>query len=177
MGPSQLTLTKEFDLDSILIRPAKESEAAQLSEIAIEAKSHWNYPPELIETWRAGMEITPDTIRDQQILVAESSENITGFAGLSFADGTIAELTDLWVLPKEMGKGIGNLLLRRAIDVARKAGVQTVKIASDPNAQSFYERFGAQQIGWQDSKPTGRQLPVLAITLNHDSTNPNKEMK
>ena len=155
----------EPDLDSILIRPAKEAEAAELSEIAIKAKSHWNYADELIETWRPEMEITAATICNQEILVAESEGKVAGFAGLSFEDPLEAELTDLWVLPSRMGKGIGGLLLKNAVDIARKAGAKTVKIASDPHAKSFYEHHGALQVGWQDSIPAGRQLPILKIHL------------
>jgi hypothetical protein len=48
---------------------------------------------------------------------------------------------------------------------ARAAGVEELRVVSDPNAAGFYLRMGACQVGEQASVPVGRRLPVLVIPL------------
>ena len=45
------------------IRPAHPEEAAQISELALRSKSHWDYAPEQLEVFREELTLTPETIR------------------------------------------------------------------------------------------------------------------
>lgn len=159
-------------MNSILIRPAKTEEAELLSDIAFKAKGHWGYSNHLMELWRCDMLITAEIIEQQTFFVAESAHQQSGFVGIAKLhagdernQNAEAELTDLWVLPEQMGNGIGKRLLEKAIEFAHSCEFGSMLIASDPNAVSFYQHFGARQIGWRQSKPAERRLPLLRINL------------
>lgn len=76
-------------------------------------------------------------------------------------------LDNLWVLPEFMGQGIGKGLFEHALERSHVLGVTTLKIESDPNGQSFYEKMGARKIGEHHTEVEGhpRVLPVLEINL------------
>jgi hypothetical protein len=41
----------------------------------------------------------------------------------------------------------------------------TSTVPSDPNAQGFYVKMGAQRVGEVPSRPPGRTLPLLVLRL------------
>ena len=96
----------------ITIRPAKETEANQLSEIAITAKKHWGYPEAWFELWGNAFEITPDYILSNHVWVADSKSETLGFAAISVNEAT-AELEHMWVHPNYMRKGVGKTLMNK----------------------------------------------------------------
>lgn len=150
----------------MLIRPAKVEEAAMLTEIALAAKRHWNYPERWIELWREDLTITADFIEGNDVFVAVDCDNLIGFYALVISDG-ITELDHLWVLPKWIGKGIGRKLLDHALNRAAAIGAPRIEIVSDPNAEGFYRNAGARPIGEIVSTLEGqeRRLPRLAIEI------------
>ena len=89
-----------------------------------------------------------------------------GFYAISL-DKDIAILEHLWVLPEFMGQSIGKPLFQHAIERCKEQGAYTLEIESDPNAQGFYERMGAQKVGEAIGEVDGqrRVLPVLEFTI------------
>ncbi len=77
--------------------------------------------------------------------------------------GDVRALEHLWVLPARMGSGIGRTLVRHLLTLVRARGGHGLRIASDPNAEAFYLRFGARRVGEVPSTPTGRTLPLLLL--------------
>lgn len=148
----------------ITIRNAYESEANQLSKIALEAKKFWNYPDTWFELWGNSLTITPKFIRKNNVLVATKNTDILGFIALSI-NNAIAEIEHMWILPRYIKEGIGRLLLNEIIKYCRLKAIKIIRIESDPNAKGFYEKMGAKQIGYVDSLPKPRKLPVLEITI------------
>jgi len=148
----------------VRIRKASKTEASQLSEIALAAKKHWNYPELWFELWGDVLEITPKFILNNNVWVADHNDQIVGFAAISMNE-TIAELEHMWIVPKHMGKGVGENLIRKVIEYCKCTGVESLRIASDPNAQIFYEKMGAKLIGYVESKPKPRKLPVLEMKI------------
>ncbi|MGH8733407.1 MAG: D-glycero-beta-D-manno-heptose 1,7-bisphosphate 7-phosphatase [Burkholderiales bacterium] len=53
----------------------------------------------------------------------------------------------------------------RDLEAARAAGARRIEIASDPNAIGFYRKLGARRVGDVPSKPRGRRLPLLRLSL------------
>lgn len=91
-----------------------------------------------------------------------------GFAAVEIA-GTESVLSHLWVLPSEMGRGIGRALFAYAETVAHDAGATRLTITSDPHAGAFYRRMGAVVCGWQTAPMDGapdRRLPLLTKELS-----------
>jgi len=133
-----------------------------LTEIAFAAKRHWGYPEKWIQRWKEVLTIQPEFIRCHEIYIACIEEKTVGFYALAGGLNRMA-LEHLWVLPKDMGQGVGRALFDHAVRRAKALGVEVIEIESDPNAEKFYERMGARRIGANISELEGkpRALPVL----------------
>jgi hypothetical protein len=60
------------------IRPAVESEAPILSDLAMRAKAHWGYSPEALERWRPELSVSPKDVRERPTFVAMAGAEIVG---------------------------------------------------------------------------------------------------
>jgi GNAT superfamily N-acetyltransferase len=146
------------------IREAQENDAGQLSEIALEAKRFWDYPDDWLKLWADIFTITPEFIRKHKVLVAADNSSLLGFIAISI-NAENAEVEHMWVLPEYVKNGIGKNLLNEVIKLCRSNHIKKIIIESDPNAKGFYEKMGAKHIGYVDSIPKPRKLPVLEIDL------------
>jgi GNAT superfamily N-acetyltransferase len=146
------------------IRRAAASDASQLTRIAHAAKSYWNYPEELIRLWAPDLTVTPIDIETDLVFCAERDGRIAGFYSVS-SDGPVREIEHMWILPEHIGRGLGRELFNHMIEKLRDAGVERLRIESDPNAVGFYERMGAVRIGDVPASPEARTLPLLELTI------------
>jgi GNAT superfamily N-acetyltransferase len=137
-----------------------------LTEIAHAAKRHWGYPERWMQLWRDTLTITPDYIADNEVYLARAGEQVVGFYAL-LGSGAKLTLDHLWLVPSQIGAGIGRKLFDHAITTARRLGAAEVEVEADPNATGFYERMGATRVGENvyemDGQP--RILPLLIYTL------------
>lgn len=136
------------------------NDAETLTEIALESKAIWGYTDEQVESWREDLTITNDRIQNWKFYKFLHGEHIVGFHGLSFASET-SVIEFLFVSPKFIGNKIGHQLLEHALYISRKKGVKEVIVLSDPNAQSFYEKYGFKKFKEEESSIQGRFLPWL----------------
>jgi ribosomal protein S18 acetylase RimI-like enzyme len=85
-----------------------------------------------------------------RFLVAVAGEELIGFAALSFLwtlehGGWAAWLDELYVIPARRDRGIGDALLRGALDVAAAAGARAVDLEIETGherVESLYRRHG-----------------------------------
>jgi len=148
----------------IRIRMADEAEVEQLSEISLAAKKYWNYPETFFDHWNDVLKISREFIASNNVWVAVHNDEILGFAAIS-TNEEIVELEHMWVIPKHIKKGVGKRLMKTVIEYCKNSGKAYLRIESDPNAQVFYEKMGAKLIGYVESKPEPRKLPVLKLEL------------
>ena len=128
------------------IRRASDSEAGELSRLAIAAKAHWGYAQELLREWRPQLSITRKDIRSRPTFVITVHGSIAGFYSLQ--PGAEAwKLEHLWVRPGFIGRGVGTRLLRHALQTAQTSGAAHLIVDADPNAAAFYIRCGAMKVG------------------------------
>ena len=156
------------DLRDVVITGARQGELALLSALAIRAKKHWGYPPELIAEWLPELTITPSSFESQEVMVARAAGRALGFYALEFRD-TTAALEHLWVDPPSMGIGVGRLLLRHAEEQAYAKGFAYLEIDSDPNAEAFYLRMGAERVGSVSAPVPGdsdRTRPQMKLSVS-----------
>ena len=148
----------------IEIRRAKPEEANTLSEIAVAAKRHWNYPETWIEKWRDDLTISPDFVREHEMFVAVIGGQLAGCCALVMTEG-LAEIEHMWIRPEHMGSGVGRALFDRARRRAEEHGANMLELSADPHAEGFYERMGAQRIGEvrADMDGQSRVLPRMRI--------------
>ncbi len=151
------------------VRRAVPSDAPALTTLCRAAKRHWGYPEEWMEAWADTVCVTPNVIRTQQILVVSrpGEGGPVGFFGLR-RDGSQWWLEHFWVVPEQIGRGVGRAMFGVALDAARRNGVRALHIKSDPNAEGFYRRMGARRVGEEryvllEKHP--RELPLLVIDV------------
>jgi GNAT superfamily N-acetyltransferase len=146
---------------------ANPSHVFALTEIALAAKRHWGYPEAWIESWRPLLTITPEFVDANETWMVLDKEKPIGFYALTRKENKL-ELIHMWVLPQQMGQGIGRALFSHAVGRARKLNFSTIEIESDPNAEGFYLRMGAQRVGARASKigQVNRELPILVFRLD-----------
>lgn len=148
------------------IRRAQESDAAELTRIAHEAKRHWGYPERWIELWRDDLTLDPEFIAGNEVYVAEEGGEALGCCSLVVGTPNWT-LEDLWIRPAAMGKGLGRRLFEHARAVAAEAGASVLEIDADPNAEAFYLKMGAVRVGEVRSEIDGqpRSRPLLHLRL------------
>lgn len=151
---------------NINISRATTNDADSLTEIAISAKRHWNYPEAWIQEWLPQLTISAEYISTNEVWMATDKEKPTAFYSISQNEEGY-ELGHLWVLPEYIGKGIGKQLLGHALERCKLRNISTLKIYADPNAQTFYEKMGAKKITEHHSDLFGedRVLPIMEIKL------------
>ncbi len=151
----------------MLIRPARQGDEQALTELLLRSKAHWQYTPEQMEAWRSELTITSETLAREIAFVGEAEEGIAGFVSLT-PGSTRWVLEHLWVEPRWIGRGIGRRLLAFACQVAADRGATEISIDAEPNAEAFYQAFGAMRVGWIaapiDQNPF-RQRPQLILQL------------
>jgi N-acetylglutamate synthase-like GNAT family acetyltransferase len=145
-----------------VIRRAHPSEADALTDLAIRSKAHWGYGEEFMAAAGAELIFHEADLERMFFIVVEREGAPVGFAALDL-DASEPLLDALFVEPEWIGSGLGGALLAAACTVARKRGVEALEIVSDPNAEPFYRRHGAERIGERRSGSTGRTLPLLRI--------------
>jgi GNAT superfamily N-acetyltransferase len=146
----------------LVVRPARAGEGAELSALALRSKGHWGYPAEFLEACRAELTYTEADCTSGDLYVAASDDEPAGFHLLR-GD----ELEALFVDPRWIGSGVGGLLLRHALDLARVRGLARVHLDADPGAEPFYVHHGARRIGESPSgSVAGRVLPRLQLGLS-----------
>ena len=153
----------------LTFRPASASDAELLSALAMRSKSHWGYPQEWRDHWRAELTILPNYIEQNSLVVANCQCGICGFFGLEFFEASSARLQHLWIDPPFIGKGFGRQLFERPCDLAKGSGCNSLELVADPNAEPFYLHMGAIRVADECSEILGvaRVLPKMIYKLEH----------
>jgi GNAT superfamily N-acetyltransferase len=151
----------------IRIERAIPGHAGELSRIAFASKKHWGYPAGWMEAWSDALRIDPEQIAFNPTYAAVRDEEIVGFYLLRTGKES-AVLEHLWIRPDQIGEGIGRRLFEHAVEQARVLGAKFIEIESDPNAEGFYCRLGAQRIRTVHGSVAGcvREIPVLHYDVN-----------
>jgi|SRR5436190_13658200 len=141
---------------------AQPQDAGALTQIAHAAKRHWNYRENWIQKWEDVLTLRPEVIAENPAYCAIDEGRPIGFYVLTSEAGKL-HLDHLWILPNEIGRGVGRRLFEHAVQTAKRLGNKTIIIESDPNAEGFYKRMGARRIGETVTTIEGqcRELPVL----------------
>lgn len=147
------------------MRCARPGEASLLTELAIRSKAHWGYDREFMQACRATLTLTAELIARTEVYVAEVEGRVVGFYSLAPWHSDL-ELYHFFVDPPAMGNGLGRCLWNDAVRRASERGCSRLLIQSDPYAEGFYLKLGAERIGEVPSGAVpGRTLPLLVFPL------------
>ncbi|MFY9241958.1 MAG: GNAT family N-acetyltransferase [Polaribacter sp.] len=148
-----------------MIELAVLSDAKKLTEIALRSKAFWGYSSEQIKNWTADLTVSEKMIQEMIVYKCILETEIIGFYILNQPKEKTIELEFLFVLPKFMGKGIGNKLITHAFEKAISLKCNSINLLADPNAVPFYESKGFIIIDQKESAIFGRFLPVMQKDL------------
>ena len=146
-----------------MILPADFKDAKTISEVALKSKAYWGYTNEQLESWIDELTITSEYISKNSSYVYKLNENIVGFYIIEMLNMTTISLEFLFVLPEFIGKGIGHQLISHAIEKARNLKGFVLNTLSDPNAESFYAKYGFKTISHHESSIPDRFLPEMEL--------------
>ncbi|NMB91034.1 MAG: GNAT family N-acetyltransferase [Chloroflexi bacterium] len=148
------------------IVPARAEDAGELSRIAFEAKGHWGYSQEWMESWRTSLTIDPEYILANPVYLGRDPGGVCGFYALT-GESPALTLDHLWMDPTRMGQGYGRALFEHAVQRARELGAARLDIQADPHAEGFYLHMGAQRCGEMKYRLGGQErvLPLLVYSV------------
>lgn len=132
------------------IRRATPDEVDFLTGLMQRSKASWGYSAEWMAQLVDTIQITAEQIATRDVFVLEEDGQRVGFCHFYYLpDSTYLE--DLFIEPTAMGKGYGKILFNYVIKTARAKGFSQLLFESDPNAEAFYLKLGAERIGIRQS--------------------------
>ncbi|KQT18002.1 hypothetical protein ASG31_04495 [Chryseobacterium sp. Leaf404] len=136
-----------------------------LTEITKKSKAYWGYSNEQMEEWSDLLTIKEEYIKNNEIykLLIDNS-TVAYYSFFSINENTV-KLDNLFVLPDEIGKGYGKLLMNDFIFIVKKNKTKRIILDADPNAQKFYESFGFSNIGQVETSIKDRFLPIMELKI------------
>jgi GNAT superfamily N-acetyltransferase len=103
-----------------------------------------------------------ESIEHDPVYCAEVGSTVAGVSHLKKFDEMTVYLDDLFVEPAFIGRGIGGLLWRHAVDLAKTMGAKSLVFGADLHARPFYEHMGAVVEGYNLSTIVpGRKTPRM----------------
>lgn len=158
---------------STAIRSAREGEELALTELAMRSvQQRWNYPPEFMAWAPEHIAIEREHITGMITNVLEVDGHLAGLYILR-GDGPEVELSRLMVAPEHFGTGCGRRLWEHAVHTARERGAAVITLDSDPNAEPFYLRMGAETVGvetWEPPMMPGWRIKAMRYVLPQPGT-------
>jgi GNAT superfamily N-acetyltransferase len=164
-----------FDLSTIQIVKADESDDPILTEISFAAKRHWKYPDNYFDLWKNELTITKDYINQNTVYKALYGGLVLGFYSIienkiDFYSGEILVKKGFWlehifIKPDYHKNGIGRLLMDHAKSISKNMKINELMIFVDPHAKGFYDRIGADYLYDSKSSIPGRWIPVYVLKV------------
>ncbi len=134
-----------------------------LRDMLITSKGYWGYSQEQLEKWRSNLRFEEEYIARNTVKLILKDKELIGFFAIVKGDSN--ELDHLWLLPKAIGKGYGNLAFKQILSECNTLEIPSFYIISDPDAEGFYLKKGALKVGEVYSDPQKRMLPKLKFTV------------
>ena len=131
----------------VTVRAARPDEHGLLSEIAYASKARWSYSAEQLGVWQPDLVFTATSIasgrpmwhwdrRGEPVGVVQLNPIATPWV-----------IEGLWVLPSEVGRGVGTALLRKVLVTADQAGQSELGIDADPMPKASMCRMALGEWG------------------------------
>ena len=150
----------------IEILKANNDDHTILTEITKKSKAYWGYSDEQMNAWNEALTIKEEYIQNNEVYkLLNNSSTVAYYSYFSIYENTV-KLDNLFVLPNEIGKGYGKLLMSDFILKIKKSGKSKIILDADSNAEKFYESFGFTKIGQIETSIQNRFLPIMVLQLD-----------
>lgn len=136
-----------------------------LTEITKKSKAHWGYSDEQMEKWSQDLMISKDYIKKSEVYKLSLNDKIIAYYSYLNINENTVKLDNLFVVPEEMRKGYGKMLMNDCINKTKKEKTAKIILEADPNAEKFYEGFGFLKISQIETSIKNRFLPVMELKL------------
>ncbi|TQV89297.1 GNAT family N-acetyltransferase [Aliikangiella coralliicola] len=138
-----------------------------MHQVAMRSKAHWGYSEEFMLQCREELSYPASRFQQQEFYgVFENGESLAGIAGALDNKNNTFEVTDLFVLPKFIGTGLGTHLFKFLRQRVIELGGKELQVQSDPNAEVFYQKVGFNTVSRTESVSVpGRYLPFMKMKL------------
>lgn len=136
-----------------------------LTQITKKSKAYWGYSNEQIEDWSPFLTVTEEYIETNSVFNLMLDNQIIGYYSFFHESENSIKLDNLFVLPDFIGKGFGKLLMNDFLVRLQDLSVQKVVLNSEPNAESFYIKFGFVKIGQIETSIKDRYLPIMELKI------------
>ncbi len=80
--------------------------------------------------------------RSLVFICAYDAARLVGFVNLAWDGGVHAFVLDTTVHPEFQRRGIGKKLIEKAVEAARKRGIEWLHVDFEPHLQDFYDKCG-----------------------------------
>lgn len=136
-----------------------------LTEITKKSKAHWGYSDEQMEKWSQDLMISKDYIKKSEVYKLSLNDKIIAYYSYLNINENTVKLDNLFVVPEEMRKGYGKMLMNHCINKTKKEKTAKIILEADPNAEKFYEGFGFLKISQIETSIKNRFSPVMELKL------------
>ncbi|WP_317197398.1 GNAT family N-acetyltransferase [Flavobacterium psychroterrae] len=92
-------------------------------------------------------------------------DKIIGYYSFFHESENTIKLDNLFVLPDFIGKGFGKILMNDFLNKLKNIDGQKVILNSEPNAETFYAKFGFVKIGQIETSIKDRYLPIMELNF------------
>ena len=136
-----------------------------LTEITIASKSHWGYSEVEIKKWIPELTITSEYLQKNYVYKLIASDKLVGFFAFIIRSKDTIELDFFFVSQKHIGSGYGAVLMNHFLAKVKELKYHKVFLIADPNAETFYAKFGFKVTDYKKSNIIERLLPVMEKTF------------
>ncbi len=139
-------------MENILIRRANVSEQKELEQLQMRASLTNAGDRDALLAHPDAIEVPLEQITAGRVFVAELQGTILGFAAVEPRPDGDSELDALFVDPDIRRRGLGRLLIKHCIEIARTRGSAALCVVGNPHAEDFYISCGFKLTGTTETR-------------------------
>ena len=149
----------------MIIIPANPQDSKVISSLCFASKSFWGYNQDQLEAWRDQLTLTPSYITKNSVYKLIVDDEVIAFYAYFKIDKVSVMLDYFFILPDYIGKGFGKVLMDELLVRIMSEKIHRIVLHADPNAESFYKKYGFITIGKEPTSIDGRFLPIMELQL------------
>ena len=146
-------------------RLALPAERDALEELQRRASLIWEEDREALLAHPDAIELPLEQITEGRTVVAESDDELLGFAVVLRREDGDAELDGLFVEPSQWRRGLGRALVEQAERIAARDGATNLWVIANTRALDFYGACGFVKVGEAATRfrPAPRMRKVIDV--------------